>query len=60
VLTLAREKVPLGPLGITALRIKISQSGGRVLEVPGENSAARADKLAEKLWLALAATPARV
>jgi len=60
ILTLAREKVSLGPLGIPELRIKSSQSGGRVLEVPGEDSAARADRLAAKLSEALAATPARV
>jgi len=57
---LVKEKVPLESLGITSLRIKTSRSRGRVLEVPREDNAAGADKLAAKLREALADTPARV
>jgi len=60
VLSLAKQRVSLGILGISALRIKGSRAEGRVLEVPGVGSAARADSLAERLREVLADTPARV
>jgi len=60
VLTQARCRVPLGALGISALRIKNSRAEARVLEIPGEGSTAKAEKLADELREALADTPAKV
>lgn len=45
----ATNKVDLKKLGIVYLRPKRAKTGGLILEVPGEESAPKADRLAEKL-----------
>ncbi|EFN72274.1 Uncharacterized 50 kDa protein in type I retrotransposable element R1DM, partial [Camponotus floridanus] len=49
----ATQKINIKDLGIEYLRPKRAKTGGLILEVPGENSAARADLLAAKLAEAL-------
>ncbi|CAK1590252.1 unnamed protein product [Parnassius mnemosyne] len=57
----AKEAVHLGELGITGgLRLKVTQTGARMLEIPGESSGATADALAAKLRASLNADEARV
>ncbi|CAK1577943.1 unnamed protein product [Parnassius mnemosyne] len=57
----AKEAVDLGELGITGgLRLKVTQTGARMLEIPGESSGATADALAAKLRASLDADEARV
>ncbi|CAK1579405.1 unnamed protein product [Parnassius mnemosyne] len=57
----AKEAVDLGELGITGgLRLKVTQTGARMLEIPGESSGATADALAAKLRASLNADEARV
>jgi len=52
-ITRAKNKVKLEDLGITHLRPKLAATGVMLLEVPGEDSADRADKLAQRLRDAL-------
>lgn len=59
-MTEARRKVRLEELGITHVRPKIAATGTIILEVPGENSAARIDSLAEKLPTALTDKEVRI
>lgn len=56
----ARSKVRLEDLGITHVRPKIAATGAVILEVPGENSAERADLLAERLRTALVDKEVRI
>jgi len=56
----AKKKIKLQDMGTAFLRPKVAATGAMLLEVPGENSAARADQLASKLREALAATGASV
>lgn len=56
----ARRKVRLEEVGISHVRPKIAVTGTIILEVPGENSAAKADQLAEKLQAALADKEVRI
>jgi hypothetical protein len=56
----ATEKIDLAALDIEYLRPKRSQTGGLILEVPGENSGPRADALASKLSEALGDTKVQV
>lgn len=61
VLAKAKAAVNLGELGIAGgLRLKVSATGARVLEIPGETSGSSADALAEKLRASLDADEARV
>lgn len=55
-----RSRVKLEEVEILYVRPKIATTGAIILEVPGENSAARADLLAEKLRAALKEDVARV
>lgn len=59
-MTETRRKIRLEDLGIAYLRPKIAATGAMLLEVPGENCAARVDQLATRLREALAATGANV
>ena len=54
VMRAARSKVDLKALDIDHLRVKKAMTGGLILEVPGQETAQRADKLAERLSVALA------
>lgn len=56
----ARRKVKFEDIGITYIRPKIAMTGAIILEVPGEDSAAKADRLAQKLRVALADKEVRV
>lgn len=53
ILRLARERVPLGDLGINDTRIRWAANGAVLIEVAGENMAEKADFLAGKLRDAL-------
>lgn len=53
VLRRAREKVSLEDLGISGSRIRKSATGSLLIEIPGQDCSAKADKLAEKLRSAL-------
>ena len=55
VLSRAREKINLGELGIDGLKFRRAVTGARILEVPGKESASKADQLAIKLREALPA-----
>lgn len=54
ILAKARQKIKLADLGIEAVKLRQATTGARILEVPGRDSSARADQLAEKLRAALA------
>lgn len=56
----AKSGIRLSDLGITSVRVKRAITGGIVMEVPGEASAARADALAAKLRETLAGMGVRV
>jgi hypothetical protein len=56
----AAGRVDLAALNIDYLRPKRSQTGGLILEIPGENSAPRADALASKLSEAMGDTKVRI
>jgi hypothetical protein len=56
----AAGRVDLAALNIDYLRSKRSQTGGLILEIPGENSAPTADALASKLLEALGDIKVRV
>lgn len=45
----ARRRVKLSDIGITHLRPKVAATGAMILEIPGENSVAKADLLATRL-----------
>lgn len=60
VLALASARINLAELGIEHLRPKRAVTGGLILEVPGQESAPRADALAERLRTALADEPVKV
>lgn len=49
VLREATAKIDLEPLGIESLRPKRAMTGALILEVPGQDSAAKADELATKI-----------
>ena len=49
VLTTAREKIHLPEIGIPSAKIRYTVAGGILVEVPGDESADKADKLAAKL-----------
>lgn len=59
-LAVACRQIKLSDHGIDALRLRLGRTGARILEVPGENSAARADTLAASLRTVLADTGARI
>ena len=54
VLTAARAKVHLPEIGIPNVKIRYTIAGGILVEIPGENSTAKADELAGKLKEAFA------
>jgi hypothetical protein len=56
----ATNRVNLAVLNMDYLRPKRSQTGGLILEIPGENSTPRADALASKLSEALGDTKVRI
>ncbi|XP_011860092.1 PREDICTED: uncharacterized protein LOC105557454 [Vollenhovia emeryi] len=45
----ARQEICIGDLGIVRPRIRMAANGGYLIEIPGEDSSAKADALAEKL-----------
>ncbi|XP_059061957.1 uncharacterized protein LOC131854808, partial [Achroia grisella] len=49
VLTEAKAKISLAPLGITDLRFRVGRTGARILEIPGTNTGEAADALAAKI-----------
>ncbi|XP_059061650.1 uncharacterized protein LOC131854545 [Achroia grisella] len=49
VLTEAKAKISLVPLGITDLRFRVGRTGARILEIPGTNTGEAADALAAKI-----------
>ncbi|XP_039312408.1 uncharacterized protein LOC120359335 [Solenopsis invicta] len=60
VMKAARSKVDLAALEIDHLRMRRAVTGGIILELPGEESAPKADRLAEKLVAALGESGVRV
>lgn len=56
----ARQKVRLEDMGISHVRPKIAATGAIILKVPCEDSASKADQLAQKLRLALADKEVRI
>lgn len=56
----ARRRVKLEEIEITYIRSKIAATGAIILEVPGEDSAPKADRLAERLRTALADKEVRI
>nr|XP_049704760.1 OTU domain-containing protein 7A-like [Helicoverpa armigera] len=61
VLAQAKEAVNLQELGITSgLRLRVTATGARMLEVPGAASGPAADALAERLRASISADDARV
>lgn len=48
-LTEARARIPLEELGIEFSKIRRTVNGGRIIEIPGVDSAKRADDLAARL-----------
>nr|XP_049702273.1 nuclear receptor corepressor 2-like [Helicoverpa armigera] len=61
VLAKAKEAVDLAELGITeGLRLRVTATGARMLEVPGAASGPTADALAERLRASISADDARV
>lgn len=56
----AKGKIDLSELGVESLRFKVAQTGGRILEVPGADGAAKADRLAEQLRTILPSQEVRV
>lgn len=59
-MTLARAKVNIADLGIASVRPRRAVTGAMILEVPGQEGAAKADIFAEKIREALAGTDVRV
>jgi len=57
---MTEARIKLEDIGIAFLRPKVAATGAMLLEVPGENSAVKADQLASKLREVLAATGASV
>jgi len=49
VLKKARENIPLDEMGIESSRIRRTINGGRIIEIPGEDAAEKADRLADRL-----------
>lgn len=56
----ARRKIKLAVLGISSVRPRRAVTGALILEVPGQNSAPRADRLAVELRSALEGTGVKV
>ena len=49
VLAMAKSKVQLSEIGVPNVKIRYTVSGGILVEIPGEESAVKADDLATKL-----------
>jgi len=60
VLQEARSKIKLEELGISHLRPRIAAIGAVIIEVPGESSHDKADKLADKLRTVISESKARI
>ncbi|XP_049885106.1 uncharacterized protein LOC126380047 [Pectinophora gossypiella] len=60
ILSDARQRVSLADLGIDNVRFRRAATGARLLEIGGEDSAAKADSLAKKLREALSPEAVRV
>lgn len=56
ILAEAKDKIDLSGLGVDALRFRVAQTGGRILEIPGKDGAEKADWLAGELQKTLAET----
>ncbi|XP_049870296.1 translation initiation factor IF-2-like [Pectinophora gossypiella] len=60
ILSDAKRRVSLADLGISNMRFRRAATGARLLEIGGENSAAKADSLAKKLREVLSPDAVRV
>lgn len=59
-MTEAKRKINLADIGVISLRFRVAQAGGRIIEIPGEGGARKADALAVRLRKALSDQEIRV